>query len=154
MARFISYHGQARKGLAMPTEENTFALKLRQLSEAIDALGITYGSLEYNGLVVYTYTAHDYAAMVKRLTASAYVGDGEKSASDYYSTVSFGLTVDPSILIQIKTTRTNVCRKVQTGTRIEEIPDPTVTVPMVSHEVPVYEWECSPILANLDTPEA
>lgn len=50
--------------------------------------------------------------------------------------------------VDINTSREEVCEKVQVGTREVEVQDPEIlkTVPMVTVNEPVYEWECHNLL--------
>ncbi|OZM74007.1 hypothetical protein CFN78_06890 [Amycolatopsis antarctica] len=56
--------------------------------------------------------------------------------------------------VELNAHREKVCERVQTGTETvtKTVPDPTVDVPMVelTEEVPVYAWECKPLLASTE----
>jgi hypothetical protein len=146
----MSHITSKRKEKAAMQQENTLAKKLRTLADTVEALGIIAGSISNGGdqLEIWTWKASDYRAMVSKLTRSPFVADGNKNANDYSSSVTFPLTADSDLTIRVATQRENVCRRIQTGTKLVTKPAPDA--PTIEVEEPVYEWECSPILAASD----
>lgn len=72
-----------------------------------------------------------------------------KSADDEFSRVN---ATWPGLTFYAYASRDEVCERIQVGeeTVTETVPDPSVLVPMVevTKTVPVYEWQCSPLLAS------
>jgi hypothetical protein len=88
--------------------------------------------------------AADMAAMSKRLRrdVAAKKQAVKKDSNDY----QFSLTVEmDGFTVTLVASRESVCKKVDTGrTEEREIYDPNA--PKITETVPVYEWECSPLL--------
>lgn len=103
-------------------------------------------------ILIYCPTPEEYAATVRRVIDGAPLGTVEKTGDETWQKVT--RTLGGWLRLQVYVTRTAVCERRQTGTRVERVPDPEAlkAVPMVDLEVPVWEWECSPILAP--SPEA
>jgi hypothetical protein len=130
----------------MPEEVNTLAIQLRAMADVVESLGILSATIS-DGIYVYEYSAESYAMMVRKCTRSPLLGSGEKYATDYTSTTEFRLVGHPSVRVSVNTSRSNVCRRIEVGVRQETRPDPNA--PHITVDVPVYEWECSPIMSNL-----
>lgn len=92
-------------------------------------------------------SAYDYHATAEKFAAatSALLSSGpvEKSGDDKHLQVT--RTFGPHSLI-VFTSREAVCERRQVGTKTVEEVDPEA--PKIKVERPVYEWECSPILAH------
>jgi hypothetical protein len=81
-------------------------------------------------------TIDEFATLIKKTG-----GTWEKSADeiDMEMTQKFG-----PHRVTVYVPRNEVCERIQTGTRIETIPNPDFEVPTITQEVPVFEWVCPP----------
>lgn len=95
--------------------------------------------------VFHVRSAEDHAEIARAALASGAQVDKDVSETLYNLILRFG-RVHAYVLAH----RDDVCERVQVGTETVTEPDPDAleAVPMVEVERPVYEWQCSPLLAG------
>jgi hypothetical protein len=94
-------------------------------------------------------TSHgDEAASMASLIVKAFPGKFTKQYVDEYFRFWGSFHGVP---VRINTMRDDVCEARQVGTTTKSVQDPDAlkSVPMVDVEVPVYEYDCKPILAGV-----
>lgn len=101
---------------------------------------------ELSLLSPYPHSAEETAKAIHDIKATGIVRKVTKSYSENYFTAY--VTFNNGVMTAIYSARENVCRRTQLGTTTQEVPDPDA--PKVTVEVPVYEWQCDPILAGDD----
>jgi hypothetical protein len=99
-------------------------------------------------LIRFQFTAHgERATDATAKTIKAFPGDFEKTyyGKDFYARGSFA-----GVRVEIRTLREDVCvaREVGTKTVKQRDPEALKLVPEIEVEVPVYEYDCKPLLAK------
>jgi len=99
-------------------------------------------------LIRFQFTSHaEYAANETAKTIKAFPGDFEKTYSEgnFYARGSFA-----GVRVEIRALREDVCvaREVGTKTVKQRDPEALKLVPEIEVEVPVYEYDCKPLLAE------
>ncbi|GAA3730466.1 hypothetical protein GCM10022239_03810 [Leifsonia bigeumensis] len=98
-------------------------------------------------MIRFQFTSHGEAsASAAAAAAKAFPGSWRKSYDDSWFTMYNEFCGIP---VEIRTMRADVCEARQVGTTIVKQRDPEALklVPEIDVEVPVYEYDCKPILA-------
>jgi hypothetical protein len=106
-------------------------------------------SWERVNLIRFQLTSHgDRAAAAAAETAKAFPGAFRKDYNDAYFNLSGEFE---GVRVEIRTLREDVCVAREVGTRTVQVPDPEALalVPKLDLEVPVFEYDCKPILAEV-----
>lgn len=126
-------------------ETKKFANELRELAGFIETHGVGMPSDAIKvaprmTVRIYLDNKEDMAKAAKTLARAGMV---KKTQTDwsYDLTQTFGDHVE----LEVWASRSTVCTRKQTGTKLEEKTEYVKTGEMV--EKPVYEWECDPLLA-------
>jgi hypothetical protein len=98
------------------------------------------------------YAFHVRSGEAQALIVRAALRHGAKVDKDISEELHNVLLRWGPVAAYVLASRKDVCERVQVGeeTLTESIPDPSVEVPTVevTKTVPVYEWQCSPLLAS------
>ena len=102
-------------------------------------------------LIRFQFTSHgERATDATATTIKAFPGAFKKTYSngDFYARGSFA-----GVRVEIRTLREDVCvaREVGTKTVKQRDPEALKLVPEIEVEVPVYEYDCKPILAGVSS---
>lgn len=121
------------------------AAGLRALADLIEA------NPELNAHVDRIYGFHPKSAEAQAAIARAGLRHGAKVEKDVWEKQHNIVLKWGPVHVHALADREDVCERVQVGeeTVTSTVPDPTVVVPTVevTETVPVYEWQCRPLLA-------
>lgn len=98
-------------------------------------------------LSFYAADADAFEATIRALAHGAPMGAVVKKPSDDGKNM-YGIRMFGGVQVRVLTGRENVCVRRKVGVETVEEPDPTVDVPMVTVERPIYEYDCAPVLVS------
>lgn len=132
----------------MATEQATTIDRLRAAADWLEATELPDGVFVIVGqgpkLSLFCHNTEDFRA-VRRIVGRVTKEPGQ----DTYGMILVGTVAD---VVPVKIwPPAGVCKQVQTGTKTIQREEP-VTTRTVTETIPVFEWDCGPVLA--DDPEA
>lgn len=123
-------------------EREEFIAGLRDLADWLEERPELPGPVGGERVLVFTQDAETFREYLGHMGAveKNYSGDDYARAIKRFGPINY----------EVFTDREKVCRRVQVGTRTvaQEVPVEDVETKTVEVEEPVYEWDCSPFLAD------